>query len=113
MFDCFSVVQQTLIENAPTFLDEANDPEQLALGLESIRGFCQPVGEQSPPMFAPVVAKLTKALPRVEVLTFPGAGHIPHATDPEANVEAIIAFFESTGIRQEAKEHKHETDQTT
>jgi len=67
VFDCFSVVQQTLIENAPTFLDEANDPEQLALGLESIRGFSQPVlltvGEQSPPMFAPVVAKLTKALP--------------------------------------------------
>jgi pimeloyl-ACP methyl ester carboxylesterase len=88
--------QQTLIENAPTFLDEASDPEQLAFDLESIRGFSQPVlltvGDQSPPIFAPVVAKLTKALPRAEVLTFPGAGHIPHATDPEAYVEAVIAF---------------------
>jgi pimeloyl-ACP methyl ester carboxylesterase len=89
-------VQQTHIENAPTFLDETNDPEQLAFDVESIRGFSQPtlltLGDQSPPIFAPVVAQLAKALPRVEVLTFPGAGHIPHATDPDAYVEAIVAF---------------------
>jgi pimeloyl-ACP methyl ester carboxylesterase len=79
-----------------TCFDEANDPEQLRFDLESIREFSQPVlltlGDQSPPIFAPVVAKLIGALPRVELLTFPGAGHIPHATDPEAYVEAIIAF---------------------
>jgi pimeloyl-ACP methyl ester carboxylesterase len=89
-------VQQTLIENAPTFLDEASDPAQLAFDLEWIREFSQPAlltrGDQSPPTFAPVVAKLAEALPRVEVVTFPGAGHIPHATHPEAYVEAIIAF---------------------
>jgi pimeloyl-ACP methyl ester carboxylesterase len=89
-------VQQTHIENAPTFLDEVSDPEQLCFDLEWIRGFSKPalltLGDQSPPTFAPVVAKLAEALPRVEVLTFPGAGHIPHATHPEAYVEAIIAF---------------------
>lgn len=88
--------RQTLIENAPTFLDEASDPEQLGFDLEWIRGFSLPAlltrGDQSPPIFAPVVAKLAEALPRVEVLTFPGAGHIPHATDPDAYVAAIIAF---------------------
>lgn len=88
--------KQTFIENAPTFLDEANDPEQLAFDLDWLRGFSQPalltLGDQSPPIFAPVVTKLVEALPRVEVGTFPGAGHIPHATHPDAYVEAILAF---------------------
>jgi hypothetical protein len=52
-------LQQTFIENAPTFLDEASDPEVLAFELEWVRGFSQPVlltlGDQSPPIFAPVV----------------------------------------------------------
>lgn len=89
-------LRQTLIENAPTFLDEASDPEQLGFDLEWIRGFSRPalltLGDQSPPIFAPVVARLAAALPRVEVHTLPGTGHIPHATDPDAYVEAIIAF---------------------
>jgi pimeloyl-ACP methyl ester carboxylesterase len=88
--------QQTLIENALTYLDEANDPEQLAFDLESISAFSRPVllttGDQSPPTFAPVVAKLADVLPSAEVVTFSGAGHIPHATHPDAYAEAIIAF---------------------
>jgi pimeloyl-ACP methyl ester carboxylesterase len=89
-------VRQTFIENAPTFLDEASDAEQLAFDLDWLRAFSPPAlltrGDQSPPTFAPVVAKLAEALPRVEVVTFLGAGHIPHATHPEAYVEAIMAF---------------------
>jgi pimeloyl-ACP methyl ester carboxylesterase len=91
-----SDVRQTLIENAPTFLDEARDPEQLAFDLAWLQAFSRPAlltrGDHSPPPFAPVVAKLAEALPRVEVVTLPGAGHIPHATHPEAYVEAIMAF---------------------
>jgi pimeloyl-ACP methyl ester carboxylesterase len=89
-------VRQTLIKNAPTFLDEASDPAQLAFDLEWLRAFSQPAlltrGGHSPPPFAPVVAKLAEAPPRVEVVAFPGAGHIPHATHPEAYVEAVMAF---------------------
>jgi pimeloyl-ACP methyl ester carboxylesterase len=88
--------QQTLIENAPTFLDEASDPEQLCFDLEWIRAFSKPalltLGDQSPPIFAPVVNKLANILPSVEVVTFPGAGHIPHVTHPEAYVDALNAF---------------------
>lgn len=88
--------QQMLIENAPTFLDEARDPEQVAFDSESIRHFSPPVlltlGDQSPPIFSPVVAKLSGALPGAEVRTFHGAGHIPHATHPDAYIEAILAF---------------------
>jgi hypothetical protein len=32
-------LQQKFIENAPTFLDEAKDPERLNCGLKRIRGF--------------------------------------------------------------------------
>ena len=90
-------IQQTFIENAPTFLDEASDPEQLGFDLGWIRGFPKPalltLGDQSPPTFAPVIDKLAEALPRVEVVTLPGAGHIPHATHPDAYVEVIMAFM--------------------
>ncbi|HEY5754120.1 MAG TPA: alpha/beta hydrolase [Chthoniobacterales bacterium] len=89
-------IQQTVIENAPTFLDEANDPQQLAFDLEWIRGFAKPtlftLGDQSPPTFAPVVARLAEALPHAEIITLAGAGHIPHATHPDAYIEAIIGF---------------------
>jgi pimeloyl-ACP methyl ester carboxylesterase len=89
--------QQTFIENAPTFLDEANDPEQLAFDLEWISAFPRPVllttGDQSPPTFSPVVEKLAAGLPSAEVVTFSGAGHIPHATHPDLYAEAIIAFI--------------------
>jgi pimeloyl-ACP methyl ester carboxylesterase len=90
-------VRQTMIENAPTFLDEARDPETLAFDLASVRGFSRPalltLGDQSPPAFAPVVARLAKALPRVEVRTIPGAGHIPHATHADAYAAAVTAFL--------------------
>jgi pimeloyl-ACP methyl ester carboxylesterase len=90
-------IQQTHVENAPTFLDEVNDPEQLRFDLDWIRGFSRPalltLGDHSPPFFAPVVTKLAEAMPRVEVLTFPGAGHVPHSTHASAYVEALIAFM--------------------
>jgi pimeloyl-ACP methyl ester carboxylesterase len=90
-------VQQTFIGNAPTFFDEANDPEAFAFDLEWIKSFPRPAllttGDQSPPMFAPVVAKIADVLPSVEVVAFPGAGHIPHGTHPDAYVEALTAFI--------------------
>ena len=89
--------QQTAIENAPTFLDEAKDPEALEFDLKWIEGFSGPAllttGEQSPSQYAPVLGKLAEALPRAETLTFPDAGHIPHVTHPAAYVEATTAFI--------------------
>src|SRR5918996_6020827 len=89
-------IQQVMIENAPTFLDEANDPEQLDFDLESISRFSKPVlltlGDQSPPTFAPVVARLSGALPHADIVTLQGAGHVPHETHPDAYVEAVIEF---------------------
>jgi pimeloyl-ACP methyl ester carboxylesterase len=88
--------RRTLVEHAPTFLDEARDPEQLALDLDSIRGFSKPAlltrGEQSPPTFAPVIAKLAAAFPRAEVVALAGAGHVPHETHPDLYAATILGF---------------------
>lgn len=89
-------LQQTFVVNAPTFLDEVNDPEKFALDLDALKTFHRPAlltsGDQSPPAFAPVVARLAAILPAAERLTFRGAGHIPQATHPQAFVEAVTAF---------------------
>jgi hypothetical protein len=54
--------RQTFIQNALTFLDEAQDPEQLAIDLEKLKAFSGPAllskGGQSPGPFAPVVKRL-------------------------------------------------------
>lgn len=90
-------LQQTFIENSPTYLDESRDPEQLTFDTEWIKAFPRPSlltkGDQSLPMFGPVVAKLADVLPSVEVVTFPGASHVPHVTHSAAYVEAITAFI--------------------
>jgi pimeloyl-ACP methyl ester carboxylesterase len=89
--------QRILIENAPTFLDEANDPELLAFDLEGIVLFSKPAllttGDLSPPAFAPVVSKIAGALRTAEGHTFVGAGHIPHVTHPDIYTELITGFI--------------------
>jgi pimeloyl-ACP methyl ester carboxylesterase len=64
--------------------------------LEWLRGLSLPVlltmGDQSPPIFAPVIRKLAGMLPPAEVVTLEGAGHIPHATHPEMYVGTIDRF---------------------
>lgn len=57
------------------------------------------LGDKSPATFAPVVAKLAKAIPRVEVVTVRGAGHVPHATHPEAYIQVITAFTRKHSVR--------------
>jgi pimeloyl-ACP methyl ester carboxylesterase len=92
-----SQVQQVFIENAPTFLDEAHDPDAFAFDAASLKGFSQPMllttGDHSPPVLPPVVAKLDSILPTVETAAFSDAGHIPHETHSEAYAEAIKSFI--------------------
>lgn len=92
-------LRQTMIENAPTFLDDANDPGLKKFDLDWIRGFSRPalltMGDQSPPFYAPIVATLADALPRAEVITFPGAGHVPYNTHSDAYVEVVTSFIQT------------------
>jgi pimeloyl-ACP methyl ester carboxylesterase len=88
--------KRTLINNAPTFLDETRDPEALNIDLRALSRFDHPVllsgGSESPPFFAPVLAKLAAALPNAMRKTFAGAGHVPHLTHPAEYLEAIVGF---------------------
>jgi pimeloyl-ACP methyl ester carboxylesterase len=96
-------VRGRLIENAPTFLDETRDPEGLAFDPDALRAFAGPVllsvGDQSPPMFAPVVAKIAAAAPRVEVRALAGMGHVPHLTAPDAYANVLVEFVRAPCLR--------------
>jgi pimeloyl-ACP methyl ester carboxylesterase len=90
-------IRQMIIEHAPTYLDEANDPDQLAFDIESITGFPRPAlltqGDQSPPVFPPVITKLAEAMPSAEVRKFPGAGHPIQTEQPGDYAKAITDFI--------------------
>jgi pimeloyl-ACP methyl ester carboxylesterase len=89
-------LQATFVENAPTYLDELRDPDGLSVDLDGLSGYAQPAlftqGDQSPPLFAPVLDRLQTVLPHAERHTYVGAGHIPHITHPSEFV-AVVADY--------------------
>ena len=91
-----SATRDEMTHNAPTFLDEINDPEMTAIDLEGLRTLRKPVlltaGGQSPPPFAPVVAALSAAMPEAEMYRFEQAGHIPHVSHPGPFLDVTERF---------------------
>lgn len=89
-------MQETLTTNAPTFLDEARDPDALNFDPAWVRTFNKPTlltkGTESPPMFAAIVPKVAAHFPDIEVMTFGGAGHIPHITHTDEYVDVVTRF---------------------
>jgi pimeloyl-ACP methyl ester carboxylesterase len=83
--------------NAPTFLAEMRDPEQLRLDLEGLARFPHPTlltnGDNSRPEFAAVVATLARAMPRAKRKTIIGAGHVPHVTHPTDYARITLEFL--------------------
>ena len=90
-------VQQTFIHNAPTFLDETKDPENLYIETGKLSHFNKPTvltqGTQSPPFFRMVLEQLAKALPIAQSRTFEGAGHVPHLSHPKEYVDMLKNFY--------------------
>jgi pimeloyl-ACP methyl ester carboxylesterase len=88
--------RQDVIDNAENTLDDLNDPEEAAFDLEWLRGFTRPVlltfGDQTAPIFPPVINKLAKALPFAEIQEIAGAGHPVQAQRPEEFAKAINDF---------------------
>jgi pimeloyl-ACP methyl ester carboxylesterase len=93
-------MQQMFVRHAPTFLGELNDPDALSIDLDTLAGVSVPVlfsqGDQSPPMFSPIIRRLADAAPHARLHTFSGAGHVPHLTHPEQYVHVINDFLLST-----------------
>jgi pimeloyl-ACP methyl ester carboxylesterase len=90
-------VKETVIFNAPMFLEQMRDPDFLSMNLARLRGFRQPalltLGEHGPPFFPPIVDKVAAALPQAERYIFAGAGHEPEQTHPEAFVATVTDFI--------------------
>jgi len=91
-------MRQTFVSNAPTFLDEMNEPESvMAVDLTRLAAFDRPAlvtqGDQSPPFFGVILEKIAAALPQARRHTFRGAGHIPHVTHPEDYVKVVGGFI--------------------
>lgn len=88
--------QQTFVYNAPTFLDETKDPENLQIDLSKLSHFNKPAlltqGTESPPFFLMVLSQLAKAIPTAQRKTFEGAGHVPHVTHPREYIQVINNF---------------------
>jgi pimeloyl-ACP methyl ester carboxylesterase len=85
-------VKDMFVRNAPTFLDELRDPDQLTIDPDALPALQMPVrltqGSESPPAFSRVIDHLESLLPNVTRETIQGAGHAPQSTTPQAYVEA-------------------------
>jgi pimeloyl-ACP methyl ester carboxylesterase len=84
------------VRNAHTLVGEQRDPDWAEIELAALGGIAFPVlltqGDQSPPFFSRIIARLAEAIDGAEVRTLPGAGHIPHMTHPAEYVSAINRF---------------------
>jgi pimeloyl-ACP methyl ester carboxylesterase len=88
--------RQMCVENAANTLDDLNDPESTAFDVEWLKDFTRPalltVGDQTAPLFPPVITKLAEAMPSAEIQQFAGAGHPIMVEQPRDFAEAIAAF---------------------
>jgi pimeloyl-ACP methyl ester carboxylesterase len=79
------------VDNAPTYLDELEDPSQLWADEGALAQLELPVrltqGSQSPPAFPAVIDRLVELIPRVLREIINGAAHVPQLTMPERYVQ--------------------------
>lgn len=90
-------MRQTFVFNAPTWLDEANEPENvMTVDLVRLAAFNHPLlitrGDQSPPFFYGILDKIAAAVPHVQQYTFRGGGHVPHLTNADEYVRVVTEF---------------------
>ncbi len=78
-------------------MDELQDAKWADLDLSALSHFSSPAllteGDQSPPWFPKIMAKLAGVIDGAERLTFRGAGHVPHTTHPDEYVRAVTGFI--------------------
>jgi pimeloyl-ACP methyl ester carboxylesterase len=89
--------RDTFVRNAPTWLDELDEPDALDMELHLLAGFSAPalltLGGASPPFFPIVVKRVASAVPYAAQYVFPEAGHVPHLTHPAEWVQVIRQFI--------------------
>ena len=88
-----SETRAMFVHNAPTFLDELQDPKQLRIDEDALSRLELSVrltqGSESPPTFAAVIDRLIELIPYASRETIDRAGHVPQLTHPERYVEIV------------------------
>ncbi len=97
-------MRRTFVFNAPTFLDEQNEPDAvMTLDLARLSAFNRPAlvtdGDQSPPFFARIQDRILPALPGATRHTFRGGGHVPHLTHADEYVAVVTRFVQGVANR--------------
>lgn len=90
------------VQNAPTFLDELQDPHALSIDPDLLAQLELPVrltqGSESPPVFPAVIDRLMGLIPHATREQIPGAAHVPHLTVPRRYVEATTRALRRTTV---------------
>jgi pimeloyl-ACP methyl ester carboxylesterase len=90
-------LRKTMFETASAFAAEQRDPNWASMDVPEISRLQCPVlltqGDQSPPWFLGIVAKLAQIIDGAEVRTYRGAGHAPHITHPSDYLAGITDFL--------------------
>ena len=88
------------VQNAPTYLDELQDPKQLHIDEDALLQLELSVrltqGSASPPTFPAVIDRLVELIPHASRETIDGAGHAPQLTHPERYVELVTGTVRGT-----------------
>jgi pimeloyl-ACP methyl ester carboxylesterase len=81
------------VHNAPTFLDELQDPTAVCIDEDALWNIELSVrltqGSESPPTFPAVIDRLMELIPHASRQTIDGAGHAPQLTHRERYVETV------------------------
>ena len=93
-------IRAVFVQNAPTYLDERQDPNQLNVDLDALARLDLPVrlteGADSPPVFPRVIDRLAELIPRVTRETIQGAAHVPQLSTPERYVEVTTRALQAS-----------------
>ena len=89
--------QAMFVRNAPTYLDELEDPEALTIDGASLAATTVPlrlsVGTASPPTLVAATHQVAQLVPHAELEVFDGVGHLPQMTHPDLLVESLVGFW--------------------
>jgi pimeloyl-ACP methyl ester carboxylesterase len=89
--------REKMIANAPAYLADQQDPEWASIDTAGLAGVSAPTllthGEQSPPWFEEIAAKLAGTMPSAQWRQLAGAGHVPHLTNPGEYVATVSGFI--------------------
>jgi pimeloyl-ACP methyl ester carboxylesterase len=90
-------LRATMIDSAPAVFAEQQDANWASVDPVELSGIKLPTlltqGDESPPWFPAIVAKLGEAIESAKVLTYSGAGHAPHLTHPDDYLAGVTDFL--------------------